>query len=291
MPALVGQLVVDGMAMGMVYVILSAGIVFIMSVTGIFYLCYGQFYMVGAFLTWGGVALLNLPFPLALALAMLATTILGLLSYRLIFQYTTSSQYKFLATIVAAIGLMMIFGQGGLIVFGPSARSIPTVFPGMVSVSGINLTMDKLVLIVLAVTVTLLLFLFYTKTKVGRAMRAVSFSSEAASLQGINTKGICLACVGIGTALAGFAGGIIAPGYGLVPEMGNNIILNVLLIAMLGGIDSLLGAVLGGLVVGLILSFGQYFIGAGVQIVLFIAIGIIISLRPGGLLGSRALAL
>jgi branched-chain amino acid transport system permease protein len=161
----------------------------------------------------------------------------------------------------------------------------------VINVFGVNISMDKLLLMVLAVGVTLLLFLFYAKTRLGRAMRAVSFLPETASLQGINTKGICLACVGIGTALASFAGGIIAPGYGIFPEMGDNIILNVLLIAMLGGIDSLIGAILGGLIVGLILSFGQYYLGASVQILLFIIIGVIIFFRPGGLLGSRELGL
>jgi branched-chain amino acid transport system permease protein len=224
-------------------------------------------------------------------MAVLATTILGLLSYLLIFQYTTYSKQKFLATIVAAFGLMLILGQAGLLTFGPSPRSIPSLLPHVINVFGVNVSMDKLLLMVLAVAVTLLLFLFYAKTRIGRAMRAVSFLPETASLQGINTKGICLACVGIGTALAGFAGGIIAPGYGIFSEMGDNIILNVLLIAMLGGIDSLIGAVLGGLVVGLILSFGQYFLGASVQILLFIIIGIIIFFRPGGLLGSRELGL
>ena len=91
--------------------------------------------------------------------------------------------------------------------------------------------------------------------------------------------------------LAGFAGGIIAPGYGIFPEMGDKVILNVLLIAMLGGIDSLIGAVLAGLIVGLTLSFGQYFLGAKVQILLFVIIGIIIFFKPGGLLGRRELGI
>ncbi len=288
---LLGQLAVDGVAMGMIYVILSAGIVFIMSVSGIFYLAYGQFYMIGAFVTWMGVAEWKLPFFVALIVAMLVTTVLGILSYQIIFQYTTQAKQKFLATIVAAIGLMLILGQAGLLFFGTSARSIPALFPGVINISGIHMSVDKLVLLILAIAVILLLFLFYAKTRIGRAMRAVSFLAEAASLQGINTKMICLTSVGIGTALAGFAGGIIAPAYGIVPEMGSNVILIVMLIAMLGGIDSLVGAVLGGLVVGMILSFGQYFIGSYSQVVLFIAVGVIIMFKPEGLLGRRELGL
>ena len=289
MLTLLGQLFVDGIAMGMVYVILAAGIVFIMSITGIFYIAYGQFYMVGAFATWAGVTLLKLPFVLALGMGVGLTVVMGVLSYVLIFQYTTYSAQKFMATIVAAIGLMLILSQTGFIMFGSQARSIPVLFPGVLNVAGINVTFDKLFLLIVSLVTILLLFLFYEKTRIGRAMKATSFNTDASALQGINTKGICLIATAIGCGLAGFAGGLIAPGYGIVPEMGQNVISIVFLIAMFGGIDSLLGAVFGGLVVGLILSFGQYYFGAYSQILVFAIVGIIIVFKPGGLLGSREL--
>jgi len=283
--ALIGQLTVDGVTMGMVYVILSAGIVFIMSVSRIFYLAYGQFYMLGAFVAWMAVETYHLPFLVALLLAVLVTAILGVLTYRFIFQYTTYSDQKFLATIVAAIGLMLVLSQSGLVIFGTGTHSIPSLFRGMVSGFDINVTVDKLVLLLVTIVVTLLLFLFYGRTGIGRAMRAVSFLPEVASLQGIDDKRICLISVGIGTALAGFAGAMIAPSYGIYPEMGHNVIVSVMLIAMLGGIDSLMGAVAGGIVVGLVLSFGQYFIGSYSQVLLFLVAGIILFFKPGGLLG------
>ena len=192
-----------------------------------------------------------------------------------------------MATIVAAIGLMLIFSQAGFIALGSSARSIPVLFPGQIIIGGINITMDKVALMVISVVVVVLLFLFYERTKVGRAMRAVSFLSEAASLMGINTKVICMASVGIGTAIAGFAGGLIAPSYGIVPEMGNSVVAIVFLIAMFGGIDSLLGSVVAGIIVGMILSYGQYYLGSYSQILVFVIVGIIIVFRPGGLLGSK----
>jgi len=287
MLSLIGQLTADGIAMGMVYVMLSAGLVFIMSISGIFYIAYGQFYMIGAFATWAGVALFKLPFIVSLAIAVGSTAILGLLSYQLIFQYTTYSENKFMATIVAAIGLMMIFSQAGFILLGSSARSIPVVFPGQISFADINVTMDKIALMVISIIVIVLLFLFYERTRTGRAMRAVSFLEEAAALMGINTKRMCMLSVVIGTGIAGFAGGLIAPSYGIVPEMGNSVISIVMLIAMFGGIDSLLGSVVAGMIVGLILSFGQYYFGSYSQILVFIIVAIVIVFRPGGLLGSR----
>ena len=283
--SLISQLILDGMAMGLVYVILAAGLVLIMSVSRIFLIAYGQFYMIGAYVVWAGVALLNLPFFMALLMAVLTTAILGLLSYRLIFQYIQYAERQFLVVIVAAIGLMMILCQSGLLLFGTIPRGVPPVFPDIISVAGVNIPLDKLVLIVLALLITVALFLVYEKTKIGRAMRAVAFLPEAASLQGIDSKKICLIVLGIGSALAGVAGGIMVPSYSAHPEMGTNIFLPVMLIMMLGGMDSLLGAIPSGLIFGLTLSFGQYFIGGRAQILLFVVIGIIVFFRPAGLLG------
>ena len=116
-------------------------------------------------------------------------------------------------------------------------------------------------------------------------MRAVSFMPEGAALQGINSTRVFIATIGIGTALAGFAGGAIAPVYSISPEMGANVVWTVMLMMMLGGMDSLLGAVVGGVVIGQILSFGQYFIGSAVQIIVLVVVGIVLYFKPTGLLG------
>jgi len=280
------QLVLDGMGMGLVYVILAAGLVLILSVSKIFFVAYGQFYMIGAYVMWAALVLLEVPFVIALLLAVTATTILGLLSYRLIFQGLQYVERQFLAMIVAAMGLMMILGQAGLIAFGTVVRGVPTVFSGVVRVGGVSIALDKLLLIGFGLVITAALFFIYERTRIGRAMRAVAFRPDTASLQGVNTNRIYLVTLGIASALAGFAGGIMAPVYVVHPEMGQNIFLPVLLVVMLGGQGSLVGAVFGGLLLGLTLSFGGYYMGGLAQILLFLIIGIVIFLRPGGLLGK-----
>jgi branched-chain amino acid transport system permease protein len=285
--SLFGQLIFDGMSIGMIYVILAAGLVFILSITEILFIAYGMFYMIGAYAVWYGVHALNLPYFLALVVGVIATAALGIISYVLIFQRLQHMEGRFLATITAALGLSLILSQGGLIVFGTYPRSIPNVFNGVFNVYGITINVDKLALIGMGVVVTIILFWLYERTRIGRAMRAVSYQPEVASLFGVNVNRIYLITIGISTGLAGFAGAIIAPSYGINPQMGNNILLSVLLMVMLGGMDSLLGALVGGLVVGLVLSFGQYYIGGLVQLILFFLIGVIIYFRPAGLLGKR----
>lgn len=282
---LAGQLVFDGLGIGLVFVILAVGMVLITSVNKILFIAYGSFYTIGAYTTWYAINFLQLPYFAALLVGLLASGALGALCYLLVFQRLQRIEGGFLATLIASMGLMMLLNQLGTLVFGTTTRSIPSVFPGVLHLGGINIAVAKLVLIGLGVAITVALFWVYEKTSIGRSMRAVSFMPEAAALQGINSNSIYMITLGIGTALAGFAGGCIAPVYGINLQMGTNVIWTVMLMMMLGGMDSMLGAVIGGLVIGQLMSFGQFYIGSSVQIVVFVIIGIVLYFKPNGLLG------
>jgi branched-chain amino acid transport system permease protein len=286
MLSLIGQLFVDGLSSGLVYVILALGFVFIMSVSRIFFIAYGQFYMIGAYTVWYAVTQFHIPYFLSLMIGTVVTAIMGVFCYILIFQYIERVAWRFLATLAASVGLTIIISQIAVLMFGTLPRNIPNVFPGSVEIFGIHTTTSKLVLMGLGVSITLMLFWVHEKTNLGRAMRAISFDPAVAALQGVNFNLINQTTFGIATALAGFAGGIIAPTYGMNTQMGTTVILMVLMMVLLGGMDSLTGAVVGGLVVGEILSFGQFFIGSSIQIVLFVIIGIVLYFRPWGLMGK-----
>jgi len=282
------QLVVDGLAMGLVYVLLASGINLIIDISGVLFIAYGQFYMIGAYILFALVVLLKVPFFVALCVATIMPAILGGIIYRLIFHRIRLMDRQFLNGIVAAVGLMLLIGQAGLLAFGTSSRGVGTVFKGMLKLGEISVSFEKLVLILLGVAVLLGLHVILQKTNVGRAMRAVSFSPDIAALQGINSNAIYLLSMAIGCGLAGFSGGVMAPVFALYPEMGS-ITLLILLVVMLGGIGSMPGAILGGLILGVTLSFGQYFLGSGLaQILFFAVVGLILFFRPGGLLGEDA---
>jgi branched-chain amino acid transport system permease protein len=283
--ALNGQLLFNGLAIGLVYVMLCSGMVLIQSVNNIIFIAYGQFYTIGAFLTWVFVKQVHLPYFVGLAFAVIVSFILGALTYLLILRRIQFTQGKFLATLIASTGLMLVLGQGGLLVFGTTPQSIPPIFPGMFKVLGINIHVDKLTVIIMGIIITLALFWFYERTRVGIGMRAVAFKPEIASMFGINVDKVFMVTLGVGTALAGVAGGVIAPTYGIDPMMGQNVVWTIMAMTMVGGADSLLGALAGGVVVGQVLSFGQFYIGGLVQVVLFVVIGVILYFRPKGLLG------
>ncbi|MBN1628802.1 MAG: branched-chain amino acid ABC transporter permease [Thermoleophilia bacterium] len=282
---LVGQLIFDGFSMGLVFVILACGLVLITSVNRILFMAYGIFYTIGAYTTWASIQHLKVPYVVALLVGLIVSGILGIICYIVVLHRLQRLEGGFLATLIASMGLLMLLNQGSIAVFGTEIRSIPSIFPGMLNLGGITISYAKVGLIILSIVVTILLFLMYEKTSIGRSMRAVSFMPEGAALQGINSTRVYIATIGVGTALAGFAGGAIAPVYSISPDMGANVVWTVMLMMMLGGMDSLLGAVVGGVVIGQILSFGQYFIGGAVQIIVLAVVGIVLYFKPTGLLG------
>lgn len=282
------QLLVDGLFMGLVYVLMSTGFNLVMSVGNIIYLAFGEFYMLGGFCAW----YLVVPGPLnyfpAVLITVIATGILGALSYLVVYRPLQYKENQFLTNFIAGIGLMLIIGQSALLIFGTTSRGIPEVFKGVLNAWGVRISVDKLMILGLSVAVLMALHAMLQWTRTGRAMRAVSFRSDVASLQGINADRMFLATVTIGCALAGFAGAVMAPLFGVDLGMGANGGFLVLLVVILGGVGSMPGAILAGLVFGEVLSFGQAYVGSGqAQILFFVVIAIILLIRPQGLLGKK----
>jgi branched-chain amino acid transport system permease protein len=282
---LIGQLFVDGLAMGVVFVLLAAGLVLITSVSRILFMAYGMFYTIGAYTTWYINVELGVNYFLALVAGVLFSAFVGVVSYFVIFRQLQTRRSAFMATLIASMGLMSFLSQANMLIYGTRSKGIPSVFHGTLKLFGLGITMDKVALIVISVVVTIGMFVVYEKTSMGRSLRAVAFLPEVAPLFGINTNIVRMLVLVIGVGLAGFSGGMLAPSYGISQNMGSSTVWTVLLIMMLGGMDSLLGAVVGGLVVGEILSFGTYYMGGAVQIALFVIIGVLLYFRPQGLLG------
>ncbi len=280
-----GQLLFDGLVGGLVYVTLALGMVLITSINRILFLAYGVFYTLGAYVVWFCVTELGLPYFVSVILAAVTAGLLGVISHVLIFQRLQASEGAFLGTLIGSLGLMLVLNQTILLVFGTVPRGLEGVFPAAWKVWGITMSPDKLIVIVIGIVITALMFVVVMRTRLGRSMRAASFMPEIASLHGINANWVYRATLGLATGVAGLAGALLAPTYGISSSMGNTVIWTVLLMMMVGGMDSMFGAVVGGLVVGQLLSFGQYYLGAVIQIVVFVIIGIILYLKPNGLLG------
>ncbi len=281
------QLFVDGLSIGVVYMLMSSGFNLVMAVPNIIFIAFGDFYMLGAFAVWYLQVRAGVYYLLAVIIAVIATAILGALSYVLVFRPLQFRRNQFLTNIIAGVGLMLIIGQAALMIFGTGSRSVPPVFTSVIEVLGVRIPTDKVIVIGISAVVLLALHILLRKTRRGRAMRAVSFRADVATLQGVNADRMFMIAVTIGCALAGFAGGIMAPILGVEVSMASNGFL-VMLVVMLGGVGSMMGAILGGLVFGMSLSYGQYFVGSGeAQILFFAVILVILLFKPGGLLGKN----
>jgi branched-chain amino acid transport system permease protein len=282
------QVIINGLFLGMLYLLIVLGMDIILRATKILNFAHGQIYMLGAFVFYFAYAVFHLNFLLSLLASGLVLGLLGFVIYLGIFNTMqnrmvggTPFSYRLLMSAMASVGLMMILQQSALLGFGSRERGIQSIFPHILRFGEIRLSVDRLIIILLSLLICFSLYLLMFKTKVGKAMRAVSFDAEVASLQGISS--VKIYCISFS---AGFAGSIVAPVFSITAEMGHGVIFMAFLVMVVGGIGSYKGAVIGAFTVGLILSFGFQFFGGVAQVILFIMAMILLIFRPGGIVGK-----
>jgi branched-subunit amino acid ABC-type transport system permease component len=188
--------------------------------------------------------------------------------------------------ILAAIGLTLVFQTTAVIAFGGYNKYIPSIFSGVLNLWGIRLSWDRLLIVFIGLALTLALFFVIRKTKVGQAMLAISQDPDAAALQGINVNHISSLSMGIGCALAAIAGGLMGSLLQLTPQMGTFAITKGIAVIVLGGIGSIPGAVLGGLILGLVDGIVPLFANSTIAAIAgFCVIILILLIKPKGLFG------
>jgi len=276
------QLLLNGLAIGLIYVLVASGLIILLGVVRIFNFAHAEFYMLGAFITFGMCEILHLNFFLSIAITIAIVIVLGSFSYQFIFRRLRGD---ILLCTGASIGLSMILMRGALLGFGTQERGLHPPYPGNFRIGSMSLPTEKVIAVVLCIAVMFGLYFLLMRTKIGKAMRAVKLDTEVAALQGINTNKIYLIAFATACALAGLAGGIVAPVYSVTPAMGQGIFLKSLMVLTVGGMQSMAGAVIGGVVVGLITSFGMFYVGEFTEVLIFGVIFIILAFKPFGIFG------
>jgi branched-chain amino acid transport system permease protein len=279
------QVVFDGLAIGLVYVFMAAGFNLILSVTNVFFVAFGMFYALGAFITWALVQV-AIPFFAAVVLASLLTAAGGAIIYLLVMRKVSVGEQALPKALITSIMLFTVLYQIVLLAFGTSPRGLPIVFGGFWKIGGVIIGVDRAVMILVSVVVLVCLHFFLQRSRVGRGARALAFNRDAAALHGVSAGWMATGIFAMGLGLAGFAGGLMAPLFGISVTMGQTGFV-VLLVIMLGGIGSMLGSILAGIILGLILSFSQFFLSAGLgQMAFFAMVALFFYFRPGGLFGK-----
>lgn len=277
------QAVVSGVSMGMIYMLIALGLTLVFGIMEIVNFAHGTLYMLGAFAMWGFFATWHINYILSLVITIALLFALGVLIERFFYRPLRG---KFLTCFIMALGLSIIFENSALLTFGPREKDIPTAFPGILQFGGAYISGERLAMVFLSLALVVGLFLLIRQTKLGRALRAVQQNSDAASLQGVSTDFVFLMTMGIGCALAGAAAALISPLYYANPFMGSGALMKSFIIIIVGGMGSIPGAVLGGLLLGLIESFGVIWLSSSqVQVFLFVMVIVMLLIRPQGFFG------
>jgi branched-chain amino acid transport system permease protein len=278
----------NGIMLGLNYALIALGLTLIFGIMGIVNFSHGEMYMLGGYVAYYLFGQFGLNFFATLVAAVVIVGSLGALLEKFIFRPLTTRPRIELTSMIAAVGLAWVFQMLAVIAFGELDRKVPSAFKGIINMGGVVITNERLAAILIGVLMIVILNLFLLRTKTGRAIRAVAQDKQAAALQGVGVTRISALAFGIGCGLAAASGALVAPIFVINPSLGSEVILKAFLVVILGGMGSIPGAMLGGLVLGFIESYGCLFFSVPtVMVVTFILIIIILIVRPQGLLGHE----
>lgn len=285
---LLGQQLLNGLVTGSTYALIALGYTMVYGVLQLINFAHGEIYMVGAFVGLLLVTVVELPFLLALPLAMAAAALVGITVEFVAYRPLRRSSR--LAVLISAIGMSIFLQNVALWIFGPATKSFAPPFP--VSFIQIGpLRTNTLALLTLGVALAMMVGLHYLvrNTKTGKAMRAVAQDRDTAALMGISVNRTIALTFAIGSALAAAAGVMVGMLFNaVVPTMGIMPGLKGFVAAVLGGIGNIPGAMLGGIVLGMAETLGVALLSSQWRDAIAFAILILVLLyRPSGLLGAR----
>ena len=287
-PQLVGLQLVTGIALGAIYALLAVGLSLIFGMLTVVNFAHGAFFMVGAFL---GIYFQTLTgsFALSLVITPLVVGSVGMLSERFLVRplYGRGIDYPLLLTFglsYVLIELMrVLFGIEGL----PS--STPAALRGSVDLGIGRFPLYRLVLIGATAVVVLGLWLVIEKTRFGLIIRAGSRDPEIVRVLGIDVAKVWLLVFGLGTAIAGLSGVLAAPTRAVNPEMGITVLAESFVVTVVGGMGSLMGAVVAGLLVGVVFSLTSLLAPEFAELSIFVLMALVLLVRPQGLFGRAGL--
>jgi branched-chain amino acid transport system permease protein len=268
---------------GVLYVLVALGLTLVYGILHIVNFAHGEIYMLGAMGVFYLHVVFTLPLVVTFVLIVVLAVLMGLGIERAFFRQLRG---QWLQLVVASVGISLVIQSVGWIAFGIQEKNVPSFYPGVVQFLGVRLPKERLLAAAVGLVLVALLYLLVYRTSIGLAMRAIEEDEETSRMLGIDTDRVAALAVALGFALAALGGAFVAPIYSLNPGMGLEVLLMSFLIIIVGGLGSITGTVLAGLLVGVLQSLGGVFLGAeaayGLVFVVMIAVLIV---RPAGLLG------
>ena len=281
------QSIVYGLIQGGFFALFAVGLVLIFGVMSVVNFAHGELVMIGAYTIWLLHAQNGLGFISAIFVAIILVTLIGLLMERFLFRPTRDDP---LAGLICSIGVLFILQVVATLVGGEGpSKQVPPPFHGtLILFDFLRIPYQRIFSLAVSIAALSTLWYFLTRTKLGWALRAVALDREAAALQGININRISMIAIGVGGALAGLAGALMAPLTNINPHMGHNVIITAFIVTIVGGVGSLSGAVIAAVLYALFHTFITVYFGGTVAticgLILMVAVLIV---KPTGIMGVR----
>ena len=282
---------INGISLGSVYAIIVLGYTMVYGIAKMLNFAHGDVIMIGAYVVLMGMTKAGLSPILAVLIAVIICTVLGVTVERVAYRPLRNAASP-LAVLITAIGVSYLLQNLALLIFGANTQSFPTAiaWKGFSLAGGtLNISGETVITIAACIVIMVALTLFVQKTKQGQAMRAVSEDRGAAQLMGINVNGTIALTFAIGSALAAIAGVLLCSAYpSLTPYTGAMPGIKAFVAAVFGGIGSIPGALIGGILLGIIEIMGKAYISSQMaDAIVFAVLIIVLLVKPTGLLGKN----
>lgn len=282
------QFVIDGLLLGGVYAAVGVGFALVWGIMNVINLAHGALIMLGAYVTFWLFKLVGIDPFLSIPISMAAIFVVAWLIQRYVINFVIRA--PLLIPFLLTFGLELLIVDLALNFFSADNRSVETAYSGVhLEFAGITIPLVHLMTLGVALLLTAALQLFLERTRIGNAIRATSMDLDAARLVGIKIGRVYALTFALGGAAAGAAGALIAVNYSIAPGIGSFYTLIAFVVCVLGGLGSINGALVGGLVFGIVQSLSQAFIGPAFQnAIAFGLLVVILLVRPTGILGVKA---
>jgi branched-chain amino acid transport system permease protein len=277
------QIIVTGLVTGAIYMLIALGVTLLFGIMRVVNFVHGELVMLSAFAVYYVSVLWGFPFWVGLLTAIALSAGVAVLCQRMLFK---PLNYDILTCFIVGIGASFAIRSAGWAVFGPEPIAIPATLPGVLTWHGVYVAKQRLLAAGLCCALAALLTVFLRFTRPGRAMRAVEQDREAALLMGINPESVYVLAFVISGVLAAVGGAMLGTLFGADPEMGAEPLLKSFIIVQIGGMGSIAGTVIAGLMIGLSDSItGTVFGGELAFIMDFAVLMLFLIVRPRGLFG------
>ena len=280
---------VNGISLGSIYALIALGYTMVYGIAKMLNFAHGDIIMVGGFTVFTAMSTEWCPVWLSVVIGILVCTVLGVVVEKVAYKPLRNASP--LAVLITAIGVSYLLQNVALIIFGSAAQSFTSVVKNVapVTIGGVTISMETIISIVVSVIIMVCLTFFINKTKAGKAMLAVSEDKGAAQLMGINVNSTISLTFAIGSALAGVASVLLCSSYPQIsPYTGSMPGIKAFVAAVFGGIGSIPGAMIGGILLGVIENLSKAYISSQLSdAIVFLVLIVVLIVKPTGIMGKK----